>query len=33
MHEFLLGQENIKRDLPPQGKTSEYDKSVVITLL
>ena len=33
MHEFLLGQENIKRDLPLRGKTSEYDKSVVVILL
>ena len=33
MHEFLLGQENIKRDLPPRGKTSEYDKSVIVILL
>ena len=33
MHEFLLGQENIKRDLPPRGKTSEYDMSVVVILL
>ena len=32
MHEFLLGQENIKRNLPPQGKTSKYDKSVVVIL-
>ena len=33
MHEFLLGQENIKRDLLPQGETPEYDKNVVDILL
>jgi len=26
MHEFLLGQENIKRDMPARGKSYEYEK-------
>ena len=29
MHEFLLGQENIKRDLPSRGgKSLEYEKTL-----
>ena len=27
MHEFLLGQENIQRDLPARGKTYEYKQA------
>jgi len=30
MHEFLLGEENILRDLPPYGKSNEYEKATSI---